>query len=82
MDEIDLEYETRGEGAPLLLIKGLGAPLVVWPDALGDVLVRAGFRVVRFDHRDLGLFPRLRGQARQGFQSKRFEQSILSRSQK
>ncbi len=42
-------------GRPLLLVHGLGAQLVDWPDELVDGFVAAGFRVVRFDNRDVGL---------------------------
>src|SRR3569832_3025386 len=38
-----------------VLIMGLGMQLVAWPDAFIDALVDAGYRVVRFDNRDVGL---------------------------
>ena len=55
--ELSLCVEVLGPpaGRPLLLIHGLGAQLVDWPDELVDGLVAAGFRVVRFDNRDAGL---------------------------
>jgi pimeloyl-ACP methyl ester carboxylesterase len=34
---------------------GLGMQLIAWPPAFVDALVAAGFRVVRFDNRDIGL---------------------------
>jgi pimeloyl-ACP methyl ester carboxylesterase len=53
---IDLEVEdTRGGGPVVLLIMGLGMQLVAWPDAFVQSLADAGFRVVRFDNRDIGL---------------------------
>lgn len=53
---LELEYEVRGtEGPWLLLVMGLGQQLVAWPEPLVDGLVEAGFRVLRFDHRDTGL---------------------------
>ena len=54
---IDLEYETLGDpGHPtMLLIMGLGAQLIHWPDAFCRGLVARGFHVVRFDNRDSGL---------------------------
>jgi proline iminopeptidase len=54
---ISLHYESRGnEGDPaILMIMGLGVQMVLWPDALIDALVAQGFRVVRFDNRDVGL---------------------------
>jgi pimeloyl-ACP methyl ester carboxylesterase len=39
----------------ILLIMGLGMQLIAWPPALVDGLVAAGYRVVRFDNRDIGL---------------------------
>ena len=54
---IAIEVETHGlvDGEPLLLIMGLGMQLISWPDELVDLLVREGFRVIRFDNRDAGL---------------------------
>jgi len=43
----------------LLMIMGLGAQLVLWPDALCEGLVMRGFRVIRFDNRDVGKSTRL-----------------------
>jgi pimeloyl-ACP methyl ester carboxylesterase len=52
---IDIEYEVRGEGEPLLLVMGLSGQLVAWPDAFVDGLVARGFQVIVFDNRDIGL---------------------------
>ena len=54
---IRLEYETFGDaGAPaIVLIMGLGMQLVAWPIPFCDALARHGFRVVRYDNRDIGL---------------------------
>jgi pimeloyl-ACP methyl ester carboxylesterase len=58
---INIEVEDTGEpgstsGAPvILLIMGLGMQLVAWPAAFIQSLVDEGFRVVRFDNRDIGL---------------------------
>ena len=53
---IDIEYESFGlERDPLiLLIMGFGAQLILWPEALCQGLAAKGFRVVRFDNRDVG----------------------------
>ena len=56
---IELEYESMGDGEPLVLIMGIGAQLVWWPDDLCRGLVARGFRVIRFDHRDIGLSTKL-----------------------
>jgi proline iminopeptidase len=54
---LSLHYESRGNEADpaILLIMGLGVQMILWPDALVDMLVQQGFRVVRFDNRDVGL---------------------------
>lgn len=40
---------------PLLMVMGLGCQLTVWPEGLWRRLLEAGFRVIRFDNRDVGL---------------------------
>jgi pimeloyl-ACP methyl ester carboxylesterase len=52
---IQLEYDERGAGEPLLLIMGLGAQMVLWDERFLDLLAAEGFRVIRFDNRDVGL---------------------------
>lgn len=52
---ITIEYEVHGDGEPLLLIMGLNAQLITWPDGFVDELVQRGFRVIRYDNRDSGL---------------------------
>jgi len=52
---ITLEYDERGSGTPLLCIMGLGAQMTRWPDVFRDKLAARGFRVIRFDNRDVGL---------------------------
>src|SRR5579863_10282652 len=61
---IDIEYESFGrESDPLiLLIMGFGAQLIFWPEALCQGLGAKGFRVVRFDNRDVGKSTHLAGQ--------------------
>ncbi len=53
---VTLEYEVHGpeHGEPLLLVMGLGAQLILWPQDFVDRITDAGFRVVRFDNRDVG----------------------------
>jgi pimeloyl-ACP methyl ester carboxylesterase len=52
---ISIEYETYGEGEPLLLEMGLGGQLVAWPMDWVNLLAEQGFRVIRYDNRDVGL---------------------------
>jgi pimeloyl-ACP methyl ester carboxylesterase len=60
---IDIEYESFGrESDPLiLLIMGFAAQLIFWPEALCEGLAAKGFRVVRFDNRDIGKSTHLAG---------------------
>jgi len=52
---INIEFETTGEGTPLLLIHGLTGQLIDWPEEFVALLVAAGFQVIVFDNRDIGL---------------------------
>lgn len=54
---ITIEYEDYGDPAnpPLLLVMGLGAQLTLWPIELVEALVARGYRVIRYDNRDIGL---------------------------
>lgn len=52
---VTLEYETHGDGEPLLLITGLAGQLIDWELGFIRLLNEQGFRVIRFDNRDSGL---------------------------
>ncbi|HUQ14054.1 MAG TPA: alpha/beta fold hydrolase [Novosphingobium sp.] len=54
---ITIEYETFGNASDpaVLLVMGLGAQLTLWPIELVEALVARGFRVIRYDNRDIGL---------------------------
>lgn len=54
---IELEYDVIGavDGAPLLLVPGLGMQMIGWDDGFCQALVARGFRVIRYDNRDCGL---------------------------
>ncbi len=58
---VTIEYDIRGEGQPLLLVMGLGAQLIHWPDEFVTQLADRGFRVIRFDNRDIGLSTKMPG---------------------
>jgi pimeloyl-ACP methyl ester carboxylesterase len=60
---IDLEYVTEGDpsGQPLLLVMGLGAQLIAWPQGFVDGLIERGFFVIRYDNRDCGLSTKFEG---------------------
>ena len=54
---IELWYEGFGDddGPPLLLVMGLGAQAIAWDAELCHAFADRGFRVIRFDNRDVGL---------------------------
>lgn len=54
---IELEYDDFGDPADpaLLLVMGLGTQMTGWPEAFCGLLAGRGYRVVRFDNRDIGL---------------------------
>lgn len=45
----------------ILLVMGLGAQMTLWPDELVAALVGDGFRVIRYDNRDIGLSQKFEG---------------------
>ena len=53
--EIEVDVQGPPAGEPLLLVMGLGMQYVAWPEELVADLVSRGFRVIRFDNRDIGL---------------------------
>jgi pimeloyl-ACP methyl ester carboxylesterase len=54
---LSLAYESFGrpDGSPLLLIQGLSSQMIMWEDDFCATLAARGFRVIRFDNRDVGL---------------------------
>ena len=60
---IDIAYETMGDESdpPVLLIMGLGCQLITWTDEFCSRIVDAGYRVIRFDNRDIGLSSKIEG---------------------
>jgi pimeloyl-ACP methyl ester carboxylesterase len=61
--DIEICYETFGDeqAPPLLLVMGLGAQMIAWPDDWCRALADAGRFVIRFDNRDCGLSTKLEG---------------------
>ena len=57
---LDICYDTFGDPAapPLLLIMGLNSQMIAWDDEFCSELARRGYRVIRFDNRDIGLSTR------------------------
>lgn len=58
-DGVELAYDEQGSGPAMLLIMGIGAQRVFWDDRLCARLVERGFRVIRYDARDIGESSRL-----------------------
>lgn len=52
---IEVDDQGPADGPVVVLIMGLGMQLIAWPQTMVQMLVRQGFRVVRFDNRDIGL---------------------------
>jgi pimeloyl-ACP methyl ester carboxylesterase len=53
---LELVYQEMGDrdGEPLVLVMGLATQMLGWDEAFCSLLADRGFRVVRFDNRDIG----------------------------
>jgi pimeloyl-ACP methyl ester carboxylesterase len=60
---IDICYDIFGysDAEPMVMIMGLGAQLIHWDDEFCIELASRGFRVIRFDNRDIGLSQKMTG---------------------
>ena len=78
---VELFYEDLGDRAapPVLLIMGVGAQLPMWPDGFCKLLIKRGYRVIRFDHRDIGLSTKMTGQRAEGSVVPRVGRYLLGR---
>jgi pimeloyl-ACP methyl ester carboxylesterase len=58
---IELAYQELGDpdGEPLLLVMGLATQMIAWDEEFCAMLAERGFRVVRFDNRDIGRSTRI-----------------------
>ena len=59
---IELCYQEMGEpdGEPLLLVMGLATQMIAWDETFCGMLADRGFRVIRFDNRDIGRSTKLK----------------------
>jgi pimeloyl-ACP methyl ester carboxylesterase len=59
---VELAYQEMGppDGEPLILVMGLATQMIAWSEGFCSLLVDRGFRVVRFDNRDIGRSSKLR----------------------
>ncbi|MEP3422310.1 MAG: alpha/beta fold hydrolase [Erythrobacter sp.] len=62
-NRMSLFYDDHGnpEHEVIVLVMGLGAQMTMWPQDFVDALVAKGYRVIRFDNRDIGLSEKLEG---------------------
>ena len=65
---IRIEYDEFGDPSrpAILLIMGLAAQMISWPEPFCETLAQRGYRVIRFDNRDAGLSQKFDGQRAPG----------------
>jgi pimeloyl-ACP methyl ester carboxylesterase len=58
---VELEYDTFGDAGapPMVLVMGFAMQMIAWDEDFCTQLAGRGFRVVRFDNRDVGLSTKL-----------------------
>lgn len=56
-NDMRLAYDEFGspEHPAIVLIMGLGTQMIAWPTSFCESLANQGFRIIRFDNRDIGL---------------------------
>jgi pimeloyl-ACP methyl ester carboxylesterase len=59
---IEIAYQEIGDpgGEPLLLVMGLAMQMLAWDEDFCALLAERGFRVIRFDNRDIGRSTKIR----------------------
>jgi pimeloyl-ACP methyl ester carboxylesterase len=83
--DVELYYEDLGdpsnpEAPAVLLIMGVGAQLPMWPDGFCERLVQQGYRVIRYDHRDIGLSTKMAGHRAPGSVYRRVARYAVGRT--
>ncbi len=60
---LELFYDEHGDPGhePILLVMGLGAQMTLWPMEFVEALAAKGYRVIRYDNRDIGLSHKFEG---------------------
>ena len=60
---IEIAYESFGDPSDptILLVMGLGMQMLGWDEGFCELLVDRGYRVVRYDNRDIGLSTKIGG---------------------
>mgnify|MGYP000335999882 CR=1 FL=1 len=66
--DVELAYEELGDsdGEPLLLVMGLATQMIGWPEGFCEKLGERGYRVIRYDNRDIGHSTKLEDAGRPG----------------
>ena len=61
-NQLRFAYEEFGnvDNPVILLIMGLGTQMIAWPDTFCEDLASRGYRVIRFDNRDIGLSEKIK----------------------
>ena len=75
---VELFYDTHGDPSnpAVLLVMGLGAQMLLWPQELVDALVKRGYHVIRYDNRDIGLSQKMEGTRAPGLKWQLFRKVI------
>ena len=65
---LTIHYDEHGnaDDPPILLVMGLGAQMTLWPMEFVEELTSQGFRVIRYDNRDIGLSQKFDGERAPG----------------
>ena len=81
---IELAYEDMGnpDDPVVLMIMGLSAQMTLWPSQFCERIAQQGFRVIRFDNRDIGLSTKMDGQRIEGSALLRLLRTELGASSK
>jgi pimeloyl-ACP methyl ester carboxylesterase len=55
-NDLEIVYQEMGDpsGEPLVLVMGLATQMLAWDEGFCSLLADRGFRVIRFDNRDIG----------------------------
>ena len=80
-DDLEIYFEDMGNPGdpPILLVMGLGAQLLLWRNGFCEKLVDQGYRVIRYDNRDVGLSSKLHGRRAGGALVPNLVRSYLGR---
>lgn len=80
-EDVEIYFEDMGspDDPAVLLVMGLGAQLLLWRNGFCEKLVGLGYRVIRYDNRDVGLSSKMHGQRAGGGLVPKLVRSYLGR---